>query len=137
MLSVNKDLYKSSSIDGASKSVQFFKITLPSINSTINFLVTIGIIGSIKIFPLALFNNNVDLAENHNGMTLMLLIFKFVNQGLTTANLGAASAIVIFLIGMVVSALLNLCVKTVVRCSIKIGELRVKTKIKNSKLLYQ
>ena len=42
ILGVNKDRYKAASIDGAGPVKQFFSITLPSINRTLNFVITVG-----------------------------------------------------------------------------------------------
>ncbi|WP_429997453.1 ABC transporter permease subunit, partial [Mycoplasmopsis bovis] len=52
MLSVDKNLYKSASIDGIGGIKQFFTITLPSIKSTTTFLITMGIISGNTLIPL-------------------------------------------------------------------------------------
>lgn len=135
MLAVNPDLYKASSIDGARAGRKFFAITLPTINRTLNFLITVGIISSIKVFPLALFNNNTDAAVNAGGSTLMLLIFLFIKDGGQTYYLSATISIVLFLIGIIVSLLLNGLVKLVTKSSLMIGDYRVQNKINRAKLL--
>lgn len=137
MLGVNKDLYKSASIDGASKTKQFFKITLPSINRTLNFLITIGIIGSIKVFPLPLFNNDPGQAIANNGATLLLLVYYYISPAAGSVNFqnAAATSIILFLIGILTSIILTTAVKLVIKSSLYIGDLRVKNKIKNYQLL--
>lgn len=48
--SIPEDIYEAAKIDGASEIKQFFKITVPMISPTTFFLVTMGIIGSFKVF---------------------------------------------------------------------------------------
>ncbi|MFI3174316.1 MAG: sugar ABC transporter permease [Bacillota bacterium] len=48
--SISDDVYEAASIDGASPVRQFFSITIPLVSPTTFFLVTMGIIGSFKIF---------------------------------------------------------------------------------------
>lgn len=135
MLSVDKNLYKSASIDGSGQFKQFFKITLPSIKSTTSFLITIGVIGGIKVFPLALFGNNSDLAFIHGGGTLILFVFReVVNSRFEAA--GAAS-IIFFLIGLAYTIVLRSGIEIVIRSSVKWGEWRVQNKVTNSKLNYK
>jgi multiple sugar transport system permease protein/sn-glycerol 3-phosphate transport system permease protein len=43
-------LYEASSIDGASKSQQFFGITLPLLRPTLLFVLVTGFIGSFQVF---------------------------------------------------------------------------------------
>lgn len=136
MLGVKKDLYRSASIDGAGKVKQFFSITLPSIRRTMNFLITIGIIGAVKVFPLALFNNDPNAAINSNGSTLMLLIFLFTKDGGATYFLSGTVSIILFLIGIVTSIILNNLFKVITKSSLMIGDYRVKSKINSAKLLY-
>lgn len=47
---IPNDIYEAAKIDGASELKQFFKITVPMIAPTTFFLVTMGIIGSFKVF---------------------------------------------------------------------------------------
>ncbi len=132
MLSVNQDLYKSASIDGASPTKQFFTITLPTISKTITFLFTMGIIGGIKTFPLALFNNSSDNAMQYNGQSLMLYIFHFT-KGSDFGRAGASS-VVLFVLGIIISFGLRKIVFTLFRLGNKLGEKSVINRIENSSL---
>ncbi|WGI36765.1 carbohydrate ABC transporter permease [Mesomycoplasma lagogenitalium] len=133
MLGVDKTLYKAASIDGASKTKQFFRITLPSITKTLNFLVTMGILGGIKVFPLALFNNNPTEAKVNGGMTIMLMIYDFIKQG--ASGLAGATTIYLFLLGVAMSVILKRGIKFVIIIINKIGEKNVLNTIKNTKLI--
>ena len=109
MLGIDKDRFKAASIDGAGPVKQFFQITLPSIRRTLNFIVTVGLIGAIKVFPLALFNNNPDAAMQNGGGTLMLYVYKAIQEGLY--GLAAASSIIL----VIISILFSIVVKNSLR----------------------
>lgn len=132
MLSVNQDLYKSASIDGASSTKQFFKITLPSIKGTLSFLFTIGIIGGIKVFPLALYNNRPDDAILNNGGSIILYIF-YMTKTSEYGRAGAAS-IILFILGFTISFGLRKIISIIYKSSIKRGEKNVAKKIENQTL---
>ncbi|UUM20011.1 MULTISPECIES: carbohydrate ABC transporter permease [unclassified Mycoplasma] len=105
MLSVDKNLYRSASIDGCSEIKQFFTITLPSIRGTINFIVTLGIIGGLKVFPLALFQNKPEDAFNNGGASIMLYVYLLTKQG--NLALSGASSIALFIIGVTFSSIIR------------------------------
>ncbi|WP_438448442.1 carbohydrate ABC transporter permease [Gorillibacterium sp. sgz5001074] len=50
---IPNDLYEASSVDGASKLVQFFKITLPMLSPIIYFNLIMGVINSFQMFTSA------------------------------------------------------------------------------------
>lgn len=130
MLGVDKDRYKAASIDGAGHFKQFFSITLPSISRTLNFVITVGLIGAIKVFPLALFQMDPTKAEQYGGSTLMLFVFKNVSTG-NYQTAGAAAIILVF-----IAIAFNVVVKNAFnftgRMIVKGGEWRVEKKITNT-----
>ncbi|MBZ4195126.1 carbohydrate ABC transporter permease [Mycoplasma tauri] len=135
MLSVDKNLYKSASIDGIGGIKQFFTITLPSIKSTTTFLITMGIINGIKVFPLALFKNDTTLATANGASTLMLYVYHMTNTG--NDALASASSVVLFIIGLVYSLLIRRGFNAVILASINLGESNVWNKIKNSPVMIE
>lgn len=133
MLSVNKNLYKSASIDGVSEFKQFFTITLPSIKTTTTFLLTMSIIGGIKVFPLALFNNVPAEAVTNGGSSLMLYIYYNVKTGTVASTIMASvSSIALFVIGVLYSSLIRGGFDTIMKVSLNLGENNVWNKIKDS-----
>ncbi|RMA79095.1 multiple sugar transport system permease protein [Metamycoplasma subdolum] len=132
MLSVDQNLYRAGSIDGAYKAKQFFAITLPSIKPTLSFLITIGIIGGIKIFPLALFDNSPETAVAHGGSSIMLYIYSMVRGG-EYGRSGAAS-VILFVLGVTISFGLRKLVTLAYKASTKIGALNVTRKIETQTL---
>ncbi|WP_051630136.1 carbohydrate ABC transporter permease [Mycoplasma simbae] len=131
MLSVDKNLYRSAAIDGVGGTKQFFTITLPSINKTITFIMTMGIINGIKVFPLALFENKPVLALNAGASTIMLFIYYFVKEQNNFGLAGAAS-IILFIIGVSYSTIIRAGFRALALASINKGESDVWNKIKNS-----
>jgi multiple sugar transport system permease protein len=105
MLSVSKDIHKSSSIDGASRMRQFFFITLPQVSSTISYLVTVTIISSFKVFPLSLYQNDSSQALEYFP-TLMLYVYYQVSK----ANywLASSASVIILFMSLALSAFVRL-----------------------------
>ncbi|BAP39652.1 carbohydrate ABC transporter permease [Metamycoplasma canadense] len=130
MLSVNPDLYKSSAIDGAPGYKQFFKITLPSIQRTISFLFTIGIINGIKVFPLALYNNDATTAISENGGTLLIYIFQAVKFSDGSYGRAMAASVVLFILGVTISFTLKKSVSQIYKLKILLGERNAINKLK-------
>lgn len=96
MLTIDKRLYDAAALDGASKKDMFFNITVPGLNATIWYLITIGLIGSLKVFPLALFNNSYDKAMDYFP-TMLTYVYSAV-KGSEFGRAGAASISLIFVI---------------------------------------
>ena len=128
MLGVDKDRYKAASIDGAGPVKQFFAITLPSIRRTLNFIITISLIGAIKIFPLALFDMNPTKAKQMGGSTLMLYVFEAVSTGHYQA--AGASAIILVAIAISFNVVVKNAFNGMSKLFIKGGEWHVQRKIK-------
>ncbi|QPC29710.1 carbohydrate ABC transporter permease [Mesomycoplasma hyorhinis] len=132
MLSVNPTLYKAASIDGASSFKQFFKITLPSVSRTINFLITMGIIGGIKVFPIGIFSD-ADIAQSNGGSTILLYIYKQVRS--SNFTFAGVSTIYLFIYGLALSIVLKKGINTILLIIWKLGERNVRNKIKASHFL--
>ncbi|WP_426461074.1 carbohydrate ABC transporter permease [Mycoplasma hafezii] len=130
MLGVDKNLYRSASIDGCSEFRQFFSITLPSIKSTINFLITFGIIGGLKVFPLALFNNQPALALKNGGASLMLYVYYTTTTG--KLALSGAASIALFIVGVTYSSIVRGGFFMAQLTLNNLGERNVWVKVKNS-----
>ncbi len=135
MLSVDRKLYKSASIDGAGPIKQFFAITLPSISRTTTFLLTIGVIGAIKVFPLALFKNNPQDALDNGGSTLLIYIYAKLQVSHNYMLAGAASLMI-----LVVSILFSFSVRKGLSLTINLvnmwKEKNVENKIKASRKVF-
>ncbi|UUD36863.1 sn-glycerol-3-phosphate transport system permease protein ugpA [Mycoplasmopsis californica] len=133
MLSVDKNLYRSASIDGIGGTKQFFNITLPSIRGTTRFLITMSIISGIKVFPLALFNNDVAEATGNGASTLMLFVYG--RTGIGDFRMAASSAISLFIIGVSFSIIVRGGFQAIIRATNNLGEYHVWKKIKNSRVI--
>ncbi|CAM9108100.1 carbohydrate ABC transporter permease [Mycoplasma marinum] len=128
MLTVDKTLYKAASIDGAGPIKQLFRITLPAINRTTNFIITMAIIGALKVFPLALFQNNPTDAMTYGGSTLMLYVYNLVKIG--EPYMAGAASVLLVAISIVFSAIVKQGMNIIVKLCLKAGERNVSNKIK-------
>ncbi|EGV00332.1 oligosaccharide ABC transporter permease [Mycoplasmopsis columbina SF7] len=135
MLSVDKNQYRSASIDGIGKVKQFFTITLPSIKSTTSFLITLGIINGIKVFPNAIFDNNPTKAIANGGSSLMVYVYRFVKSG--NLAYGSAAALCLFGIGVFYSSIIRGGFRVALEVTINKGEHNVWNKIKNSQVMIE
>lgn len=65
LASVNEEYYSAAKIDGTSKTRIFTRITLPSISSTLSYLIITGFIGAFKAYSdaVALFGTKLNVAE--------------------------------------------------------------------------
>jgi len=103
--SIPGDIYEAALLDGASKTKQFFFITLPLLKPVVIFCIVLSIIGSLQLFtePFLITNRG-----GPGGATETLGIFIY-RQGFAAFNFGYASAIAYTLTIMAVSfSLLNL-----------------------------
>lgn len=132
MLSIEKDRYRAAAIDGAGPIRSFFRITLPSINSTTNFIITIGLINAIRVFPLALYDNKPGDALANGAGTLMLYVYNAIQPQGSAANfeLGAAASIILVVISIVFSVVTKNTINAIVKLSGKVVERNVTYKIK-------
>ncbi|WP_036464182.1 carbohydrate ABC transporter permease [Mycoplasmopsis sturni] len=131
MLSVDKNLYRSASIDGCSEFKQFFTVTLPSIKSTINFIMTLAIIGGLKVFPLALYQSQAEKAVQNGASSLMIYIYYATAGSPDFAKSGAAS-LLLFIIGVTYSSIIRGGIFAVQLTLNILGERNVWVKVKSS-----
>ena len=97
---IPKDLYEAASIDGAGFWRKFFNITVPMVSPTTFFLVTMGIIGSFKVF-----DHISVLTEGGPGTATTVLAYYIYKSAFEYFKMGYASAIswVLFILVFVVT----------------------------------
>lgn len=90
MNAIPTHLYEAADIDGASKFRQFFQITLPLMKPSINFALTLSLIGTMQMFePI--------LIMGANTTTPVYEIYNNATSGFAGLGLGYASAQAMFL----------------------------------------
>lgn len=108
--SIPKELYEAASIDGANSIRKFFKITLPSLAPTIEFVLIMGIIASFQYFTQGMMlstyftdDKNINLVGPKNSL-LYFAIYLYKNAFIYL-DMGYASALAVtmFLMIMLVS----------------------------------
>jgi raffinose/stachyose/melibiose transport system permease protein len=92
--SIPQDLYEGAAIDGASKTQQFFYITIPMLGPVTQMVIMNAILGSLKITDLVLVLSNGQPAGRSEVM--MTYIYKLFFGGSTASNYGYASTLVLF-----------------------------------------
>ncbi|MGM7721564.1 carbohydrate ABC transporter permease [Metabacillus sp. Hm71] len=104
--SIPKDLYEAATIDGASKTQQFFHITIPMIRPMIIFTVILSTIGGLQIFAEPLMFSGLGGGAMEQGLTITLYLYE---EAFVRDSFGYASSIawVLFLI-IVLFSLFNL-----------------------------
>jgi cellobiose transport system permease protein len=106
MQAIPKDLYESAAIDGASRSRQFWTITLPMLRPTLIFVVIVSTIGGLQLFtePLILGQGTPDGGGIlHPYQTLALMMFENGLVQYSRAGYGAAIGGMLFLMIMLFS----------------------------------
>lgn len=112
MLSIDKRLYDAASIDGATSKELFFNVTVPSLEKTIWYLITMGLIGALKIFPLALFDNNI-VTVNSNAPTMMSYVYGKIKSGTPQYGLAGASSLSLIIVVIIFNKLVKKSVKSI------------------------
>jgi N-acetylglucosamine transport system permease protein len=109
MASIPESLYEASDIEGASKSVKFFKITLPLIHPTLRTTLTFFIISSINISFLLV---RAMTGGGPDGASEVFLSYMY-DQAYTNSSYGYGMAIgvVIFAFSFALSSLVNFITK--------------------------
>ncbi|MFE5319490.1 carbohydrate ABC transporter permease [Paenibacillus sp. NPDC056579] len=89
------ELYEAASIDGASQTQQFLRITLPLLGPTTSFLFITLLMSSFKVFDLIAFLTNGGPNDSST-----VLVYRIYEEGFRNFRMGYASAIswVLFLI---------------------------------------
>jgi cellobiose transport system permease protein len=103
MQAIPKDLYESASIDGASPTRQFWKITVPLIQPTILFTVIISTIGGMQLFTEPLMFNYGQLNGGSLGefQTISMYIYQQTFELGTRYGYGAAMSWTLFVLIMI------------------------------------
>ena len=86
------DLYESAELDGASHLVQFFRITLPLIRSTIFLCFIVGIINSFTVFDIIYV-----MTDGGPGHATEILVTNIYKNAFTFNRMGYAAAMTVFM----------------------------------------
>ena len=104
--SVPQELYESAQMDGANAVVQFLRITIPSVKSTIIYVLTISIYGGFSMFAESYTLFNSARTPGDIGATIVSYIY---SQGFNRNNFGLASAAgIVLLLGVLLLNVIQL-----------------------------
>src|SRR6185437_15354227 len=93
---IPKALYEAAEIDGAGPIRQFFRISLPLLNSTMLFVLVTGVIGSFQVFDTLYV-----LTQGGPGNSTEVLNLKIYQVGFTDFRLGEAPPLWVLLFGVI------------------------------------
>lgn len=99
---IPEEIYEAAKIDGASEISQFFKITIPMVSPTTFFLVTMGIIGSFKVF------DHIKILTNGGpGNSSTVMAFYIYKTAFENFNIGYANTLAwaLFLLVFIVTVI--------------------------------
>lgn len=107
---IPKDYYEAATIDGASKTRQFFKITLPLISPTMFFVTVTRIIAALQVFDVIYMMIDKSNPALQKSQSLVYLFYKY---SFIQSNKGYGSAIVMLLLFviLIVTAIQMICQK--------------------------
>jgi len=108
MQAIPRDLYESAAIDGASRSRQFWRITVPMIQPTILFTVIISTIGGMQLFtePLLFNYGRIQGGSLNEFQTIAMYIYETVFTNNYSAGYGSAMSWLLFMM-IILFALVN------------------------------
>jgi multiple sugar transport system permease protein/sn-glycerol 3-phosphate transport system permease protein len=92
-------LYEAASIDGASATQQFFRITLPLLNPTMLFVLVTDVIGSFQVFDVVYV-----LTQGGPGTATDVINYQIYSTAFRNFDVGSASAMSLLLFGVILFA---------------------------------
>jgi ABC-type sugar transport system permease subunit len=93
---IPKQLYEAAALDGAGPFKQFFRISLPLLNSTMLFVLVTGVIGSFQVFDTLYV-----LTQGGPGNSTEVLNLKVYQVAFVDFRLGEAAAMSVLLFGVI------------------------------------
>lgn len=102
---ISPDLYEACAIDGASPLQRVFKITLPLLHNTLCICMTLAITGALKVFDLPWIMMGQGIPMDRSWLLGTYMYHTTFNVG--DVDYGSALAVVIVIVGVVVSQVAN------------------------------
>ena len=92
--SIPTDVYEAAAIDGASRWRTFWKITMPLLKPGHFFVLTVSIIGALKVFDQAYIVSRGEGGPNYSTLTIVLQLYR---SAINDLRFGYAAAMGVFL----------------------------------------
>ncbi len=105
IMGINGSLFEAASIDGASHTQQFFRITLPLLKPILLYTVVTSMIGGLQMFDIpALYNNGT--SQNSATETIAVYIYdNFLNANLSNYGNAASASVILFMITSILGSI--------------------------------
>lgn len=114
LTSIDKQYYDAAKIDGTSKWRTFWRITVPMMSPLIVYILITSLIGAFKVYTsiVGLFGSGMGPAGSAGLMqTFVGLVYQYLNEGNELIHVGAAAAVILFTIILIITALTNALTK--------------------------
>lgn len=105
IMGIDQNMFEAASIDGASSTQTFFKVTLPLLTPILVYTIITALIGGLQMFDVPQVLTNGAGTPNRSSMTLIMFLNNYLK---TSKNYGMAGAISVII--FIVTGLLSLLV---------------------------
>ena len=94
---IPREIYEAAQVDGAKPFTAFFRIILPMLKPVMNFSITMGIIGGLRLFeePMMVFSSDEKIGGFFGGMenAAQTMNMKFIQTAFQTGQYGYGAAV--------------------------------------------
>ena len=104
MMGIDPSLFEAASVDGATSTQTFFKITLPLLKPILIYVMITSLIGGLQMFDVPQILTNGTGDPMRSGMTLIM----YLNKHLFSKNYGIGGALSVFL--FIITAILSVII---------------------------
>lgn len=102
ILGISPELYEAASIDGATGTQQFFRITLPNLKTILLYTLVTSMVGGLQMFDIP--KVYLDGRPNNASLTTSVFIQKLAFEGKNRYQVASAASMIMFAIICVISA---------------------------------
>lgn len=92
--SIPTDVYEAAAIDGTSRWRTFWKVTMPLLKPGHFFVLTVSVIGALKVFDQAYIVSRGEGGPNYSTLTIVLQLYR---SAISDLRFGYAAAMGVFL----------------------------------------
>ena len=94
---IPREIYEAAQVDGAKPFTAFFRVILPMLKPVVNFSITMGIMGGLRLFeePMMVFSSDSNIAGYFGGMdhAAQTMNMKFIQTAFQTGQYGYGASV--------------------------------------------
>lgn len=104
IMGINVSLFEAASIDGASNTQQFFRITMPLLKPILMYTLITSMIGGLQMFDIP-YLYNVGTSQNRFTETIAVFIYNHFHQPKPNYGYSAAASVLLFVITSILGSI--------------------------------